>query len=95
MTNKEEAAKNAEQTLISLDQLSQTLEVMTCVVDRLKHHLTRQLCYHSDLFPDDKQGRAAENAEFAKNSRRLREESLIVEITQQEMEDGFDPELLH
>ena len=34
MADKKDVEQNAEQTLITLDQLSQTLEVMTCVVDR-------------------------------------------------------------
>lgn len=32
-----------ERTLITLEQLSQTIEVMTSVVNRLRHHLSEQL----------------------------------------------------
>ena len=34
---------NPEKTLITLEQLSQTIEVMTSVVNRLRQHLSEQL----------------------------------------------------
>jgi hypothetical protein len=88
-TDKTEFEENAEQALMTLEQLSQTLEVMTCVVDRLKNHLTRQLSLNAELFQDDAEKvRQAEEAERVEAARQLHEESLVVEITQREMEDG-------
>jgi len=38
-----DAENDPERTLITLDQLSQTIEVMTSVVNRLRKHLSEQL----------------------------------------------------
>ena len=44
MSEKEKQADNdPERTLMTLDQLSQTIEVMTSVVNRLRQHLSEQL----------------------------------------------------
>ena len=47
MSDKEKLDKNyssdPERTLITLEQLSQTIDVMTSVVDRLRQHLSEQL----------------------------------------------------
>ena len=83
-----EASQNVEQTLLTLEQLSQTLEVMTAVVDRLKSHLTRQLSLTQELFNDEEKLRKAEAEERAEKSRRLQQESFVVEITQKELESG-------
>jgi regulator of replication initiation timing len=88
MADKEELAQNAEQALMTLDQLSQTLEVMTCVVDRLKNHLTRQLSLNAELFQDEEKLRKAQEAERAEATKQLQQESFVVEITQREMEEG-------
>ena len=39
MSKKHDADHNAEEALLTLEQLSETLEVLTCVVNRLKHQL--------------------------------------------------------
>jgi len=92
MTDKIEASKeasqNAEQTLLTLEQLSQTLEVMSAVVDRLKSHLTRQLSLTQELFNDEEKLRKIEAEQRAEQSRRLQQESFVVEITQKELESG-------
>ena len=44
MSEKEKQADNdPERTLMTLDQLSQTIEVMSSVVNRLRQHLSEQL----------------------------------------------------
>ena len=83
-----EASQNAEQTLLTLEQLSQTLEVMSAVVDRLKSHLTRQLSLTQELFNDEEKVRRAEADQRASESKRLQQESFVVEITQKELESG-------
>ena len=83
-----EASQNAEQTLLTLEQLSQTLEVMTAVVDRLKSHLTRQLSLTQELFNDEEKLRKAEAEQRAESAKKLQHESFVVEITQREMEEG-------
>lgn len=95
MTDKQDVEKNSEQTLITLDQLSQTLEVMSCVVDRLKQHLNRQMSLNAELFQDEEKVRRAEAEERVKASKQLRKESFVVEITQQEIEDGKGTKTVH
>ena len=88
MADKKDVEQNSEQTLMTLEQLSQTLEVMTHVVDRLKTHLTRQMSLNAELFNDEEKVRKAQEAERAEQAKRLQQESFVVEITQREMEEG-------
>ena len=82
MADKKDVEQNSEQTLITLDQLSQTLEVMTCVVDRLKSHLTRQMSLNAEMFEDEAKVEQAEAEERAESSKKLQQESFVVEISQ-------------
>ena len=91
MADKKDVEQNSEQTLITLDQLSQTLEVMTCVVDRLKSHLTRQMSLNAEMFHDEAKVEKAEAEERAKGTQQLQQESFVVEISQKELEEGSDP----
>ena len=88
MADQQDVEKNAEQTLQTLEQLSQTLDVMSCVVDRLKQHLTRQMSLNAELFQDEEKLRRAEAEQRAQEAKRLQQESFVVEITQQELEHG-------
>ncbi|MFN0002812.1 MAG: hypothetical protein ACKVOF_08450 [Pseudohongiellaceae bacterium] len=88
MADKQEVEKNSEQTLMTLEQLSQTLEVMTHVVDRLKTHLTRQMSLNAELFHDEEKLRKAEAEQRAESVKKLQQESFVVEITQRDMEEG-------
>ncbi|MBT5483839.1 MAG: hypothetical protein HOH14_03750 [Gammaproteobacteria bacterium] len=91
MADKKDVEKNSEQTLITLDQLSQTLEVMTCVVDRLKQHLTRQMSLNAEMFQDEAKVEKAEAQERVEATKKLQQESFVVEISQKELEEGSDP----
>ena len=91
MADKKDVEKNSEQTLITLDQLSQTLEVMSCVVDRLKQHLTRQMSLNAEMFQDEAKVAKAEAEERVEASKKLQQESFVVEISQKELEEGSDP----
>ena len=86
MSDKSDVELNSEQTLITLEQLSQTLEVMTHVVNRLKQHLNRQMSLNAELFQDEEKLRQQEADERADSSKKLQEKSFVVEITQQELE---------
>ncbi len=88
MADIKEVEKNSEQTLMTLEQLSQTLEVMTHVVDRLKTHLSRQMSLNAELFNDEEKLRKAEAEQRAESAKKLQHESFVVEITQREMEEG-------
>ena len=95
MSDKHDVEKNSEQTLITLDQLSQTLEVMSCVVDRLKQHLNRQMSLNAELFQDEENVLKAEAEERAQASKQLKKESFVVEITQQELDEGKNSKVVH
>ncbi len=95
MSDKHDAEKNSEQTLITLEQLSQTLEVMSCVVERLKSHLNRQMSLNAELFRDEEKVRKAEAEEREEASRKLQQRSFVVEISQQELEEGPDGKIFH
>lgn len=43
MSEEKHSDNDPEKTLLTLDQLSQTIEVMTSVVNRLRQHLSEQL----------------------------------------------------
>ena len=95
MSDKSDVELNSEQTLITLEQLSQTLEVMTHVVNRLKQHLNRQMSLNAELFQDEEKLRKQEADERADSSKKLQEKSFVVEITQQELEEGVDSKIVH
>ncbi|MBN4076057.1 MAG: hypothetical protein COA71_13710 [SAR86 cluster bacterium] len=95
MSDKSDVELNSEQTLITLEQLGQTLEVMTHVVDRLKQHLNRQMSLNAELFQDEEKLRKQEAEERVEASKKLQEKSFVVEITQQELEDGADSKTVH
>lgn len=95
MSDKSDVELNSEQTLITLEQLSQTLEVMIHVVDRLKQHLNRQMSLNAELFQDEEKLRKEEAAERLESSKKLQEKSFVVEITQQELEEGSDSKIVH
>jgi hypothetical protein len=46
MSNEKTTESGADTTLMTLDQLTQTIEMMTSVVNRLKRHLQLQLSLH-------------------------------------------------
>jgi len=95
MTDKSDVEQNSKQTLVTLEQLSQTLEVMTHVVDRLKQHLNRQMSLNAELFQDEEKLRKEEAEERAEASKKLHEKSFVVEITQQELDEGTDSKIVH
>jgi len=95
MSDKSDVEQNSEQTLITLEQLSQTLGVMTHVVDRLKQHLNRQMSLNAELFQDEEKLRKEEAKERVEASKKLQEKSFVVEITQQELKDGSDTKIVH
>ncbi len=62
MSKEKPAASDTEQALRTLDQLSQTIEVMSEVVDRLKRHLRRQSRKREQRPETDAGGQAAATA---------------------------------
>lgn len=97
MTDKKYADDDPERTLVTLDQLSQTIEVMTSVVNRLRRHLSDQI--KAQLEAQEKQetgSNTANSAEASANEKQAqageqepdtrKRESFVVEINQQEIE---------
>ena len=44
MENRDETLKDSETVLLALDQISQTIDVMTSVIGRLRTHVQGQKC---------------------------------------------------
>lgn len=99
MTDKKYADDDPERTLVTLDQLSQTIEVMTSVVNRLRRHLSDQI--KAQLEAQEQQDTVSKTPKSAESGadesqRQTREseqkpearerESFVVEINQQEIE---------
>ena len=91
MTDEEKLNKHydgsPEKTLITLEQLSQTIEVMTSVVNRLRQHLNEQLEKQNLLKQGELQSSsedinsASEAQSKIQNERRA---NTVIEISQQE-----------
>ena len=102
MSEKKYADDDPERTLVTLDQLSQTIEVMTSVVNRLRRHLSEQIkaqiAAQEELSPAttvpaegsaDTPGRESATESVAADSEQSKDskrESFVVEINQQEAE---------
>jgi|TARA_B100002003_G_C14148787_1_gene552481 hypothetical protein len=96
MSNKDQLDNDPERALITLEQLSQTIEVMTSVVNRLRQHLSEQLRaqieeQQREEQPDQQELAAAQEIEQQSNktpqaSENQQRESFVVEIKQQETE---------
>ena len=98
MSEKKYADDDPERTLVTLDQLSQTIEVMTSVVNRLRRHLSDQI--KAQLESSAQQASSESQAETAAaespqsgsekseldRQREQQRESFVVEISQQEVE---------
>lgn len=85
MSDKKYADNDPERTLLTLEQLSQTIEVMTSVVDRLRRHLSDQI--KAKLEDQELQDEIASSREIQQTPKPEEErESFVVEISQQEVE---------
>lgn len=73
MSNGKNTDNSAEQHLMTLDQLSQTIEVMTGVVSRLKRHLNMQLLHNPALTHDEADQTIELSRELLNNERELQE----------------------
>lgn len=88
MSEEKHLDNDPERTLVTLEQLSQTIEVMTNVVNRLRQHLSDQL---KDQTEPQAQPRTNEETELPsyksqQKSKSQQRESFVVEIKQQETE---------
>ena len=88
MSEEKHLDNDPERTLVTLEQLSQTIEVMTNVVNRLRQHLSDQL---KDQTEPQAQPRTNEETKLPsyksqQKSKSQQRESFGVEIKQQETE---------
>ena len=88
MSNKKNSDNDPERTLITLDQLSQTIEVMTGVVNRLKKHLHKQVSLGSPARRTDDKRSDIQRSTPDDHS------SFVIEITQSDAELD-DDRVLH
>ena len=95
MSEKEKQPDNdPERTLMTLDQLSQTIEVMTSVVNRLRQHLSEQLREQAVRAQRDSSEGPSETGDSSQTSAGQTEqeadslttnrESFVIEIRQQD-----------
>jgi hypothetical protein len=87
MSDKKYADNDPERTLLTLEQLSQTIEVMTSVVNRLRRHLSDQI--KTKLEDQELQEEVTSSQEIQqrpKAEEKRERESFVVEISQQEVE---------
>jgi hypothetical protein len=104
MSDKKYSENDPERTLITLDQLSQTIEVMTSVVNRLRQHLSDQIKARREI---DEWERAKEalDAELedeptprpSSPARKPKRRAAVVEVSRPEPEfdDVVDDKTLH
>lgn len=91
MSEEKHADNDPERTLVTLEQLSQTIEVMTSVVNRLRQHLSEQLkatadaalCAEGSTEKTEKEVQTDIVADTAVATEQ-KKESFVVEIRQQE-----------
>ena len=106
MSEEKQTENDPEKTLLTLDQLSQTIEVMTSVVNRLREHLSEQLkaqAAEQAKLKEEAELAAALEAEIASQTETEQaaqsasnKESFVVEIKQQEAEPvRKNPKTLH
>lgn len=89
MSQDKSAENDPERTLVTLEQLSQTIEVMTSVVNRLRQHLSEQL--HANSEPQDSSEKPAvlpteteQPSAQTSEADAPKKESFVVEINQQD-----------
>ena len=100
MSEEKQPDNDPERTLLTLDQLSQTIEVMTNVVNRLRQHLSEQLraqaetaklarelaeqSVASDAEEDQRKAKEQQAAGKAGTNKKGAKDSFVVEIKQQD-----------
>lgn len=87
MSEEKQTDNDPEKTLLTLDQLSQTIEVMTSVVNRLRQHLSEQIKAQASaaaLREAEQRQSAAEQQDAGEAKAKNSKDSFVVEIKQQE-----------
>lgn len=93
MSDEKYADDDPERTLVTLDQLSQTIEVMTSVVNRLRRHLSDQIKAQLEA-QQELSALAAAQAEEAAAERENDGEPIVVEsLNQEDARESFVVEI--
>tara|TARA_B100001057_G_scaffold463187_1_gene516885 strand:+ start:415 stop:792 length:378 start_codon:yes stop_codon:yes gene_type:complete len=78
MSDKEKYTENdPERTLMTLEQLSQTIEVMTSVVNRLRQHLSEQLREQAGFAQQNKPESSSEEIGSSRTMKMQAKESML------------------
>ena len=107
MSEKKYSENDPERTLITLDQLSQTIEVMTSVVNRLRQHLSEQVMVKREIealekaqeearagkLDDDEHETRATSPQVNKNT----QQGIVVEVSKpdSDLDEVLDEKTLH
>ncbi len=93
MSDSKYSENDPERTLITLDQLSQTIEVMTSVVNRLRQHLSQQIVAKQEM-EQLEQAQIPEKLDTDASAKKR--QGFVVEITQPESDnDAKDDKTFH
>ncbi|MBT8146901.1 MAG: hypothetical protein KJN90_08605 [Gammaproteobacteria bacterium] len=84
MSEKKYSENDPERTLITLDQLSQTIEVMTSVVNRLRQHLSEQVTAKREI-------EALEQAQERARAGKLDDDEQEAAMTDALLDDAAQP----
>ncbi|MGJ8689549.1 MAG: hypothetical protein ACSHXZ_08515 [Gammaproteobacteria bacterium] len=85
MSQQKNSENSTQNATMSLDQLSDTIEVMTGVINRLKHHL------HVQLSKNDTENKAeALNSALLSNERELQELHRLAQLQKQSVDSQLD-----
>ncbi len=96
MSDKEKYTENdPERTLMTLEQLSQTIEVMTSVVNRLRQHLSEQLREQADSAQQNKPESCSEEIDSSRTMKMRAKESIRSPEPNSEGADKRGPEKNH
>jgi len=111
MSDKKYSENDPERTLITLDQLSQTIEVMTTVVNRLRQHLSEQVLAKQEIealeqaqekaragqLDDEDHGAPVAASKAKPKLRKKSEPTVVVEVSkpESELDEALDEKTLH
>ena len=97
MSDKKYSENDPERTLITLDQLSQTIEVMTSVVNRLRQHLSQQITAKKEIEQMENAQQKLPGNKMQETSRKQHQDSVVVEVSHQDSdpEEAGEEKTLH
>lgn len=92
MSDSKYSENDPERTLITLDQLSQTIEVMTSVVNRLRQHLSQQISARNEQAQREVEEIQESLKARSRKAGKKRRDGFVVELSQsdQELENNDD-----